>query len=100
MRRAPRPALPCGSESLQRTWEKAYQDHRRKVQDAQPVVDARAPWSLGHLRLKLKKLKREEARLATIARDNRLLLEKLSRVMRAGGRTESGDHHGHKSENW
>ncbi|XP_032170178.1 uncharacterized protein CFAP97D2 [Mustela erminea] len=96
MRRAPRPALPCGSESLQRSWEKAYQDHRRKVQDAQPLVDARAPWSLSHLRLKLKKLKLEEARLATIDRDNRLLLEKLSCIMRTGGRTESGNHHAHK----
>ncbi|XP_059000280.1 uncharacterized protein CFAP97D2 isoform X2 [Mustela lutreola] len=69
MRRAPQPALPCGSESLQRSWEKAYQDHRRKL---------------------------EEARLATIDRDNRLLLEKLSCVMRTGGRTESGNHHAHK----
>ncbi|XP_047576469.1 uncharacterized protein CFAP97D2 isoform X1 [Lutra lutra] len=96
MRRAPRPALPCVSECLQRTWEKAYQDHRRKVQDAQPLVDARAPWSLGHLRLKLKKLKLEEERLAIIDRDNRLLLEKLSCVMRTGGQTESGNNHTHK----
>ncbi|XP_022358404.1 uncharacterized protein LOC111146951 [Enhydra lutris kenyoni] len=66
------------------------------VQDAQPLVDARAPWSLGHLRLKLKKLKLEEERLAIIDRDNRLLLEKLSCVMRTGGQTESGNNHTHK----
>ncbi|XP_047576471.1 uncharacterized protein CFAP97D2 isoform X3 [Lutra lutra] len=69
MRRAPRPALPCVSECLQRTWEKAYQDHRRKL---------------------------EEERLAIIDRDNRLLLEKLSCVMRTGGQTESGNNHTHK----
>ncbi|VCX41958.1 unnamed protein product, partial [Gulo gulo] len=96
MRRAPRPAPPCGGECLRHTWEKAYQDHRRKVQDAQPLVDARAPWSLGHLRLKLKKLKLEEERLAIIDRDNRLLLEKLSCIMRTGGQTESRNSHTHK----
>ncbi|XP_025730559.2 uncharacterized protein CFAP97D2 [Callorhinus ursinus] len=89
MRRAPRPTLPCGSECLPGTWEKAYQDHRRKVQDAQPLVDARAPRSLSHLHLKLKKLKLEEERLATIDRDNRLLLEKLSCILRTRGQTNS-----------
>ncbi|XP_053072686.1 uncharacterized protein CFAP97D2 [Acinonyx jubatus] len=72
----------------QRTWEKAYQHHRRKVQDAQPLVDTRAPLSLSHLRLKLKKLKLEEERLAVIDRDNRLLLERVSCIMRTRGQTE------------
>ncbi|XP_064441825.1 uncharacterized protein CFAP97D2 [Mirounga angustirostris] len=89
MQRAPRPTLPCGSECLPGTWEKAYQDHRRKVQDAQPLVDAHAPRSLSHLHLKLKKLKLEEERLATIDRDNRLLLAKLSCILRTRGQTDS-----------
>ncbi|XP_058597581.1 uncharacterized protein CFAP97D2 isoform X2 [Neofelis nebulosa] len=72
----------------QRTWEKAYQHHRRKVQDAQPLVDTRAPLSLSHLCLKLKKLKLEEERLAVIDRDNRLLLERVSCIMRTRGQTE------------
>ncbi|XP_032258443.1 uncharacterized protein CFAP97D2 [Phoca vitulina] len=88
MQRAPRPTLPCGSKCLPGTWEKAYQDHRRKVQDAQPLVDAHAPRSLSHLHLKLKKLKLEEERLATIDRDNRLLLEKLSCILRTRGQTD------------
>ncbi|VFV38933.1 Hypothetical predicted protein [Lynx pardinus] len=69
----------------QRTWEKAYQHHRRKVQDAQPLVDTRAPLSLSHLHLKLKKLKLEEEHLAVIDRDNRLLLERVSCIMRTRG---------------
>lgn len=32
----------------------------------------------------------EEGRLAVIDRDNRLLLEKLSRILRPGGQTRSG----------
>lgn len=31
MHRAPRLTLPYGSKYLQHTWEKAYQDHRKKV---------------------------------------------------------------------
>ncbi|XP_034519709.1 uncharacterized protein CFAP97D2, partial [Ailuropoda melanoleuca] len=60
-----------------------------RVQDAQPLVDARAPRSLSHLHLKLKKLKLEGERLAIIDRDNRLLLEKLSCILRTRGQTES-----------
>ncbi|XP_047711912.1 uncharacterized protein CFAP97D2 [Prionailurus viverrinus] len=58
------------------------------VQDAQPLVDTRAPLSLSHLRLKLKKLKLEEERLTVIDRDNRLLLERVSCIMRTRGQTE------------
>uniref|UniRef100_A0AC11EN89 Uncharacterized protein n=2 Tax=Ovis aries TaxID=9940 RepID=A0AC11EN89_SHEEP len=86
----PRLTLSHGRGYLQDTWEKAYQDHRRKVQEARPVVDSRAPLTLSHLRLKLGKLKLEEGRLAVIDRDNRLLLEKLSRILRPGGQTRSG----------
>ncbi|XP_014404400.1 PREDICTED: uncharacterized protein LOC106728054 isoform X3 [Myotis brandtii] len=58
MRRASRLTLPCRSEYLQSTWEKAYQDHRKKVREAQPLVDTRAPLFLSHFHLNLKKLKR------------------------------------------
>ncbi|XP_049503251.1 uncharacterized protein CFAP97D2 [Panthera uncia] len=83
----------------QRTWEKAYQHHRRKVQDAQPLVDTRAPLSLSHLCLKLKKLKLEEERLAVIDRDNRLLLERVSCIMRTRGQTEK-ETTAHVRGNW
>lgn len=35
-----------------------------------------------HLHLKLKKLQMEEERLATVERDNRILMEKMSYIMR------------------
>ncbi|XP_025118281.1 uncharacterized protein CFAP97D2 isoform X1 [Bubalus bubalis] len=94
----PRLALSHGRGYLQGTWEKAYQDHRRKVREARPVVDSRAPPTLSHLRLKLGKLKLEEGRLSVIDRDNRLLLEKLSCIVRTGGRTRSGVSCAHRRE--
>uniref|UniRef100_A0A8C6FFS5 Uncharacterized protein n=1 Tax=Moschus moschiferus TaxID=68415 RepID=A0A8C6FFS5_MOSMO len=86
---SPRLTLSHGRGYLQGTWEKAYQDHRRKVLEARPVVDSRAPPALSHLRLKLGKLKLEEDRLSVIDRDNRLLLEKVSCIVRTGGQTRS-----------
>nr|KAF6373232.1 CFAP97 domain containing 2 [Pipistrellus kuhlii] len=97
MRRAPRLTLPCRSEYLQSTWEKAYQDHRKKVRDAQPLVDTHAPLFLSHFHLNLKKLKLEEDRLSVIDRDNRLLLEKVACIMRTRGQTDSRDDYTHRS---
>nr|XP_023477676.1 uncharacterized protein LOC111768656 [Equus caballus] len=88
MRRAPR-LTPPGSQSQQHSREKAYQDHRRKVRDAQPLVDTCAPLTPSHLHLKLKKLKLEEERLSVIDRDNRLLLERVSCIMRTRGQADS-----------
>ncbi|XP_036314766.2 uncharacterized protein CFAP97D2 [Pipistrellus kuhlii] len=99
MRRAPRLTLPCRSEYLQSTWEKAYQDHRKKVRDAQPLVDTHAPLFLSHFHLNLKKLKLEEDRLSVIDRDNRLLLEKVACIMRTRGQTDSRDDYTHRSLN-
>ncbi|XP_045677747.1 uncharacterized protein CFAP97D2 [Phyllostomus hastatus] len=99
MPRVPRLMLPCRSECLQSTWEKAYQDHRKKVQDAQPLVDTHAPWSLSHFHLNLKKLKLEEERLSVIDRDNRLLLQKLSCIMRTRGQTDSRNNYACRSLN-
>ncbi|KAM4860058.1 uncharacterized protein CFAP97D2 [Thomomys bottae] len=73
---------PYANGDQQRAWEKAYQDHRQKVQNAQPLVDTRAPPTFSHLHLKLKRLKLEEERLSIINRDNRLLLEKVASAMR------------------
>ncbi|XP_017195244.2 uncharacterized protein CFAP97D2 isoform X5 [Oryctolagus cuniculus] len=89
MYRAPRPLLPYAGEHLQRSWDKAYQDHRRKVQNAQPLVDTRAPPTFCHLQLKVKRLKLEEERLSTIDRDNRLLLERVAHILKTRGQPGS-----------
>ncbi|XP_037590930.1 uncharacterized protein CFAP97D2 isoform X2 [Cebus imitator] len=97
MHGAPRLTFPCASEYLWRTREKAYEDHRRKVQSAQPLVDTRAPLTFHHLQLKLKRLKLEEERLSVIQRDNRLLLEKVASVMRTRRQTDGKNDSTHRS---
>ncbi|KAM5181656.1 LOW QUALITY PROTEIN: uncharacterized protein CFAP97D2 [Mantella aurantiaca] len=100
MHRAYQPILPCGNKYLQQKWDKTYYDeHKRKVQSAKPMVDTNSPHTYVHLNLKLKKLKLEEERLSTIERDNRLLLEKMSTIMRTKGRIDNKNNYSTKSLN-
>ncbi|XP_037663555.1 uncharacterized protein CFAP97D2 isoform X2 [Choloepus didactylus] len=99
MHRASQLTFACGSQYLQQKWNKAYQDHREKVQNARPLVDTHAPPMFRHLHLKLKKLKLEEERLSIIDRDNRLLLEKMSYIMRTKGHTDNRNDYKHRSLN-
>ena len=64
--------------------------------DARPIVDTKAPQTYMHLHLKLKKLQLEEERLATIERDNRILLEKMSYIMRTRGRVDNRNNYEYK----
>jgi len=63
------------------------------------MVDTKAPPTYMHLHLKLKKLQLEEERLATIERDNRILLEKMSYIMRTRGRVDNRNNYEYKSLN-
>jgi len=48
------------------------------------------------MHLKLKKLQLEEERMSTIERDNRILLEKMSLVMRTRGRVDNRNDYAYK----
>lgn len=69
------------------------------VAEARPMVDTKPPQTYMHLHLKLKKLQLEEERLATIERDNRILLEKMSYIMRTRGRIDNKNNYEYKSLN-
>ncbi|CAF0818871.1 unnamed protein product [Didymodactylos carnosus] len=69
------------------------------VRDARPMIDSRPPRTYMHLHMKLKKLQLEEERLATVERDNRILLEKMSTIMRTTGRVENRNDYNPKSLN-
>jgi len=100
MHRSYQSILPCQSRILQERWDRKYYDeHRQKVKEAQPMVDTKAPKTYVHLHLKLKKLQLEEERLATIERDNRILLEKMSIIMRTKGRVDNRNAYDYKSLN-
>lgn len=100
MHRAYQPITPANNKLLKKRWDMSrYDTHRRKVQSAKAVIDNKPPQTYMHLHLKLKKLQVEEERLATIERDNRILLEKMSFVMRTQGRVDNKNDYEHKSLN-
>uniref|UniRef100_A0A8C7E9M3 CFAP97 domain containing 2 n=1 Tax=Nothoprocta perdicaria TaxID=30464 RepID=A0A8C7E9M3_NOTPE len=68
-----------------------------QIQAAKPVVDTSTPATYSHLHLKLGKLKLEEDRLSVIERDNRLLLEKMSCIMRTKGQIDNKNDYKAKS---
>ena len=50
------PATPCGNKLLQKKWDQTYFDeHRRLVKSAKPVVDTRTPATRPHITSKWKK---------------------------------------------
>ena len=60
-----------------------------QVRDAKPMIDNHPPETYMHLHLKLKKRQVEEERHAIIQRDNRILLEKMSIIMKTQGRLDN-----------
>ncbi|XP_038674464.1 sperm axonemal maintenance protein CFAP97D1-like isoform X1 [Scyliorhinus canicula] len=90
MHRAYQPILPSGSKYLQEKWDRAsFHEHRRKIKAAKTTIDNNSPETFPHLNLKFNKLKLEEDRLSTIERDNRLLLQKMSTIMRTTSRIDN-----------
>lgn len=88
-----------------------------QVRSASCIVDTRAPKAHMHVQMKMKKqqvvkaeiqrekkssklticcLQLEEERLAVIERDNRMLLEKMSHIMRSRGRVDDRNVYEHK----
>lgn len=100
MHRSYQPILPTHNKLLQQKWDTTYyNEHIKKVKDARPIVDTKAPATYVHLHLKLKKLQQEEERLATIERDNRILLEKMSYIMRTQGLVDNRNTYEYRSLN-
>jgi len=93
--------LPASNKILARKTDQArYEAHRARVSKAKHSIDNLAPKPYMHLHVKLKKLQTEEERLAVIERDNRMLLEKMSHIMRTQGQVDHRNYYEHKSLNY
>jgi len=93
--------LPSSNKILARKYDQArYEAHRARVASQKASIDNTAPKPYMHLHVKLKKLQTEEERLAVIERDNRMLLEKMSHIMRTQGQVDHRNYYEHKSLNY
>ncbi|XP_069809038.1 sperm axonemal maintenance protein CFAP97D1 [Dendropsophus ebraccatus] len=78
------------NNSLKKKWDNHhYQCHLSRVRAAKPEVDNRPPWVFLHHQVQMRKIQMEQERLAVIERNNRLLMEKIAHIMRAGGTVDN-----------
>ena len=100
MHRAYQPITAANNKLLKKRWDqRSYDLHRSKVANSKSVIDNQPPDTYMHIHLKLKKLQVEEERLAVVERDNRILLEKMSWIMRTKGQVDNWNHYKQKSLN-
>ncbi|XP_062389410.1 uncharacterized protein cfap97d2 [Sardina pilchardus] len=84
------PVRPCVSKYLQYKWDQStYDMHQKKVSSAKATISRTPPKTYDHLISKTKKKKLEEDRMSIIERDNNMLLEKISHIMRTTGRIDN-----------
>ena len=60
------------------------------------MIDNKPPQTYMHLHLNLKKLQMEEERNGVVERDNRLLLDKMARIMRTKGSVDNVNNYQHR----
>ncbi|XP_044222430.1 sperm axonemal maintenance protein CFAP97D1 [Thunnus albacares] len=92
------PLLPTVNKYLQQKWDQSSYDlHKRKVKSAKPTINTTPPKTYGHLALKLKKLKLEEEWMMKIQRENNMLMDKISHIMRTTGGVDNRNYYERKS---
>ncbi|KAL8197183.1 UNVERIFIED_CONTAM: hypothetical protein K2H54_014960 [Gekko kuhli] len=101
MYRSYQPLFPAASRYLQEKWDEAsYQEHRRKVELAVPVVNTTALPPPLHLQVNLKKMQLEKERQAARDRDNLLHYARLGDIKQSPGRVDNWNFYCRHSLNW
>ncbi|XP_060115957.1 uncharacterized protein LOC132587657 [Heteronotia binoei] len=101
MYRSYQPLFPATSRYLQEKWDKTnYQEHRRKVELAVPVVDTTALPVPLHLQVNLKKMQLEKERHTARGRDNLRNHARLRGIKQSQGRVDNWNFYCRHSLNW
>ncbi|XP_063070621.1 uncharacterized protein cfap97d2 [Engraulis encrasicolus] len=84
------PVVPCVSKLLQHRWDQSnYDIHRKKVSSAKATINRTPPKTYPHINNNSKEKRLKEDRISVIERDNHILLEKISHIMRTTGRIDN-----------
>mmetsp|Transcript_116457 Transcript_116457/g.267383 ORF Transcript_116457/g.267383 Transcript_116457/m.267383 type:complete len:367 (-) Transcript_116457:387-1487(-) len=95
-------SIPVGNKICARkTEQRRHELHRDKIRRMKPSVDTTAPLSrtYDHVRVNLKREQLLEERYSEIDRENRILLQKMSDIMRHGNLAQTADPKGPVSLN-
>ena len=93
--------LPTHNKLLQKRWDDTYfQEHRRRIKTANPMVSTDAPKVHPHVFNKLKKQQRESERLEVVQRDNHTLMLHMENIMHKGSYVDHQNKYDHWSLNY
>lgn len=81
MHKSYQPILPSTNKLLKKRWDETYyNEHRRLVKTAKPMVDTTAPRQHPHVTSKQKKEQLQKERAEIIDRDNMTLMKKMDSI--------------------
>ncbi|XP_076095698.1 annexin A6-like [Mytilus galloprovincialis] len=93
--------FPVASKILHKyEQDRAYRLHRQKVSTIKPKVATKGPRKYPHLILSLKKIQLEEEKQAEVDHENRLLLHKMTNIMKNRAQVDNWNEYEPRSLNY
>ncbi|XP_053404573.1 uncharacterized protein LOC123536677 isoform X2 [Mercenaria mercenaria] len=80
--------------------DRAYKLHLQKVNNVKHRLDVSEPKKQNHLILRLKQIQKEEERQAEIDHENKILLNKMTHVLKYGGNIDNWNNYESRSLNY
>lgn len=94
-------SFPVASKILHKyEQDRAYRLHRQKVTTIKPKVATKGPKKYPHLILSLKKIQQEEEKQAEVDHENRLLLHKMTSIMKNRAQVDNWNEYEPRSLNF
>ncbi|XP_060594031.1 uncharacterized protein LOC132748437 isoform X2 [Ruditapes philippinarum] len=80
--------------------DRAYKLHQQKINNVKHRLDVTEPKKQNHLILRLKQIQKEEERQAEIDHENKILLNKMTHVLKYGGNIDNWNNYESRSLNY
>ncbi|KAL3874222.1 hypothetical protein ACJMK2_037267 [Sinanodonta woodiana] len=104
----PRHATSLGSSSFATSskilqkyeQDRMYQIHKQKLADSKHMLNNSRPGTYPHLILRLKQIQKEEERQAEVDHDNKILLNRMTKILKYGGQVDNWNDYESRSLNY
>ncbi|XP_021371517.1 annexin A6-like isoform X2 [Mizuhopecten yessoensis] len=80
--------------------EKAYRIHKRKIAESRTRLDTKSPKKYPHVIVRLKRIQQEEERQAEVDHENKVLLQKMTHIMKSRPEIDNWNEYEPKSLNY
>ncbi|XP_060062835.1 uncharacterized protein LOC132543360 [Ylistrum balloti] len=80
--------------------EKAYRIHKRKLNESRTRLDTKSPKKYPHVIVRLKRIQQEEERQAEVDHENKVLLQKMTHIMKNRPEIDNWNEYEPKSLNY